>query len=253
MPTFTPNYDLAKPLVNNPVDEDVWGGQLNDNMDKIDAALTAIAGSGSAGVPFGTISDYAGSTAPTGWLLCFGQAVSRTTYSDLFTVIGTTYGVGDGATTFNIPDCRGRVSAGKDDMGGTAANRLTGSPTGGVVGTGLGNVGGAQGHQLTSGQNGTHTHTSSLTGITGSGTLNINTVGLGSAGSNADYVATAGAGAVSSPLARGATPPGSPATTVNVGVTALSGSVTIDNSGSGDSHNNVQPTIIFNRIIKALP
>ena len=52
---------------------------------------------------------YAGSTAPSGWFICDGSAISRTTYSDLYTVIGTTYGSGDGATTYNLPDCRGRV------------------------------------------------------------------------------------------------------------------------------------------------
>ena len=62
---------------------------------------------------------------PDGWLLCSGAAVSRRAYSSLFTIIGTTYGVGDGSTTFNVPDVRGRVVAGKDyDVGGLS-NRLT--------------------------------------------------------------------------------------------------------------------------------
>lgn len=78
----------------------------------------------------GIILPYAGSAAPTGWLLCFGQAVSRTTYAGLFSAIGTTFGVGDGSTTFNVPDLRGRVAAGEDDMGGTAANRLNVALTG---------------------------------------------------------------------------------------------------------------------------
>lgn len=77
-----------------------------------------------ARTPIGTVNAYAGSTAPTGWLLCAGQAVSRTTYADLFAVISTTYGNGDGSTTFNLPDLRGRYVAGKDDMGGSAAGRL---------------------------------------------------------------------------------------------------------------------------------
>jgi len=60
-------------------------------------------------VPVGSVMPFAGATAPTGWLLCDGSAVSRTTYAQLFQVIGTTYGAGDGATTFNLPDMRGRV------------------------------------------------------------------------------------------------------------------------------------------------
>jgi len=91
--------------------------------------------------PPGVVLPYAGASAPTGWLLCYGQAVSRTTYADLFTAISTTYGAGDGSTTFNVPDLRGRVPAGKDNMGGTAANRLTAGGSG-VTGTTLGAAGG---------------------------------------------------------------------------------------------------------------
>lgn len=74
----------------------------------------------------GTVLDFAGATAPNGWLLCFGQSLLRTDYPNLFTAIGITYGAADG-THFTVPDCRGRVGAGKDDMGGTAASRLNSS------------------------------------------------------------------------------------------------------------------------------
>jgi microcystin-dependent protein len=82
----------------------------------------------------GMVQDFAGADAPSGWLLCYGQAVSRSTYSALFAKIGTTYGAGDGSTTFNLPDCRGRVAAGKDNMGGTSANRLTAPVNGDTLG-----------------------------------------------------------------------------------------------------------------------
>lgn len=72
----------------------------------------------------GTVLDFAGAVAPAGWLLCDGSSVSRTTYANLFAVIGTTHGSGDGSTTFSLPDGRGRVAAGKDNMGGTSAGRL---------------------------------------------------------------------------------------------------------------------------------
>lgn len=62
--------------------------------------------SSGGGLPPGSITEFASDTIPTGWLLCDGQAVSRTTYSALFSVIGTTWGVGDGSTTFNVPDFR---------------------------------------------------------------------------------------------------------------------------------------------------
>ena len=93
--------------------------------------------SGGSLVPAGVLNPYAGATAPAGWLLCFGQSVSRTTYSTLFTAIGTTYGTASG-TTFNLPDMRGRAVAGQDDMGGTSADRVTtalADSLGGVFGT----------------------------------------------------------------------------------------------------------------------
>ena len=62
--------------------------------------------------PVGTVQAFAGSTVPSGWLLCNGQAVSRTTYSKLYSVIGTIYGTGDGSTTFNLPNLQGRVPVG---------------------------------------------------------------------------------------------------------------------------------------------
>lgn len=65
-----------------------------------------------ADCPLGTINAYGGATAPDGWLLCQGQAISRTDYSDLFAVIGTSFGSGDGSTTFNVPDLRESVPKG---------------------------------------------------------------------------------------------------------------------------------------------
>ena len=96
-----------------------------------------------AGVPIGAMMAYGGATAPSGWLLCYGQAISRTTYSALFAVIGTAYGVGDGSSTFNLPDKRGRASIGADNMGGSPANRVT-SAGSGVNASAIGNGGGSQ-------------------------------------------------------------------------------------------------------------
>lgn len=122
------------------------------------------------GVDTGAILPFGNSSIPSGFLLCDGSAVSRTTYSDLFTAISTTYGSGDGSTTFNLPDLRGRVPAGKDDMGGTPANRLTSS--GAVDGTGLGNNGGGESHTLTTDELASHSHRyghTNASGSTGSG------------------------------------------------------------------------------------
>jgi microcystin-dependent protein len=79
--------------------------------------------------PVGTIVSYGGSSAPSKWLFCQGQVISRTTYSALFTAIGTTYGIGDGSTTFNLPDCRGRTLIAPD----ASASRVTANNTLGAV------------------------------------------------------------------------------------------------------------------------
>jgi hypothetical protein len=100
--------------------------------------------SGGSLVPTGVVNPYAGATAPAGWLLCYGQSISRTTYATLFTAIGTTYGTASG-TTFLLPDMRGRVAAGQDNMGGTSASRVT-TAGGGLDGVTLGAVGGTQTH-----------------------------------------------------------------------------------------------------------
>lgn len=81
----------------------------------------------SGDLPVGEIRAYGGSTAPDQHLLCDGTAVSRTTYAALFAVIGTTYGVGDGSTTFNLPDLQQRFPLGKAAAG-------TGSTLGGTGG-----------------------------------------------------------------------------------------------------------------------
>jgi len=174
--------------------------------------------------PVGSVTAYAGTSAPTGWLLCFGQAVSRSTYAALFAVVGTTYGVGDGSTTFNLPDLRGRVIAGQDDMGGTSADRLTGL-SGGVDGDVLGAAGGSETHTLTEAQLAAHRHfvvanVTNGVSLTASNQI-CRTKGDGS-DANYSLVATS--------------------TDATLGRTS--------SSGSGQAHNNVQPTIILNYIIR---
>lgn len=117
--------------------EDAGGGGLLDPLAAFDFSgwsdNTVLGASGGAATAIllkafdtGDVKFTArGGTPDSGWLLCDGAAVSRTTYSTLFGVIGTTYGVGDGSTTFNVPDLRGRVPAGMDDMGTGAADVVT--------------------------------------------------------------------------------------------------------------------------------
>lgn len=175
----------------------------------------------------GTVLDFAGDTAPNGWLLCFGQSLLRADYPNLFDKIGTTYGAVDG-THFNLPDCRGRVAAGKDNMGGTAANRLT-AAGGGVTGTTLGAAGGAETHTLTTAQMPSHSHGVTDPGHSHSTTFRLGTSSggfgypMGSTVDNATHVAT---------------------------VADASTGITIQNQGSGNAHPITQPTLVFNKIIK---
>ena len=95
-------------------------------------------------IPIGAGIDFWGTTAPnSSFAFPYGQAISRTIYAALFAVVGTTYGSGDGSTTFNLPDKRGRISVALDTMGGTAAGRIT-SASGGIDGTTAGATGGGQ-------------------------------------------------------------------------------------------------------------
>lgn len=176
----------------------------------------------------GIVQDFAGSAAPAGWLLCYGQAVSRTQYAALFAVIGTTFGAGDGATTFNVPDARGRVIAGKDNMGGGAAGRLT-SGAGGVNGAALGGAGGGETHTLTTVQMPAHAH-----GVTDPGHKHVYakpTVLVGSPSGSLNQVFGNS---------------GTPTDTDWVGT-----GISIQNNGGGAAHPNVQPTLVLNKIIFA--
>lgn len=94
--------------------------------------------------PTGTVSMFAGATAPVGYLICDGAAVSRTTYAALFAIIGTTYGVGNGTSTFNLPNLKGRVPVGRD----TAQTEFND----------MGETGGAKTHTLTESEMPVHTH-----------------------------------------------------------------------------------------------
>lgn len=121
-----------------------------------------------AGIPIGAGMDYWGSSAPSGWAFPYGQNISRTTYALAYAVLGTTYGVGDGSTTFTMPDKRGRASIAKDNMGGSAASRVT-SAVSGIDGATLGAAGGSQSmmahtHSVT---DPTHSHSYTVTGAAG--------------------------------------------------------------------------------------
>src|SRR6218665_3966867 len=101
-------------------------------------------------VPAGVVTAFAGTTPPEGWLLCHGQTLPRTTYPTLFAAIGTTYGPGDGTTTFTLPNLRGRVPVGHDPtqpefaapgkIGGTKTHRHTEGDLAAAIGAVSGNT-----------------------------------------------------------------------------------------------------------------
>ena len=116
---------------------------------------------GIEGIPTATIVPWSSSSVPTGFLECDGAAVSRSTYSALFAIVGTTYGAGDGASTFNVPDLQDNVAMGKS---GTKALASTGGANTVSI-TATGNVGGSTANAtLSTAQLASHSHPANTTG-----------------------------------------------------------------------------------------
>ena len=174
-------------------------------------------------VPTGTIVPFAGAAAPVGYLLAFGQAVSRTNYPGLFAVINTTYGIGDNSTTFNVPDLRGCVAAGRDNMGG--ANRTLLSSV--MNSTTLGQTGGQQTESANVTSTGIITATiiSTCISMDGPSTGTNSQPGIGELHAGPNHIH---ANLVSSGV-------------LNTGISV---------NGNTAAVTNVQPTFIVNQIIK---
>jgi microcystin-dependent protein len=160
------------------------------------SGTVTFSGSTNIGVPVGGTVQWWTATPPTGWLLCDGSAVSRTTYSDLFGVISTDFGVGDNSTTFNLPNLKGKIPVGQNSS--ESEFNL------------IGETGGAKTHALTEAELAAHTHT----------IAKVNALG------------GVGAGAI-----------------VQTAL-ATDGNNTSGSTGSGTAHNNLQPYIVCNYIIR---
>lgn len=197
-------------------------------------------------IPVGAILPFAGYNPPPGWLLCGGQAVSRAVYAALFAVIGGTYGGGDGGSTFNLPDYRGRVLIGRDDMAGPAANRIT--PGGSWInGAQIGAAGGAEHVALNEAQMPYHRHE----GNTAGGGWHRHGTGLardsGIGPAYGDYAGAQPGQGWHVSMAQETIGP-QPATSTDGNHTHY---LETNFKGGNQPHMNVQPSIIVNYIIRA--
>jgi len=160
-------------------------------------------------VPVGVVLAYGSSNAPHGWLNCLGQEVLRADYPSLFAVIGTTYGAGDGSTTFNLPNLAGRVAVGQGSGLGLTPRSM-------------GATGGVETHALNTSEMPSHSHTSNAVG----GTIGLITADGAYTAINVDSSA------------------------VEPNVYSAPAALSINNAGEGAAHNNVQPFVVLNYIIK---
>ena len=180
--------------------------------------------------------------APTGWTLCQGQAISRSTFGSLFTVIGTTYGAGDGSTTFNLPDLRGRVPMGAG-LGRNVANNAD-LATSRTLGQ---RVSDDQTVVLTEAQLASHNHTQNAHGhsITDFGhehAQKVTAANPGGIGIRTDYNSDySGA----QQYLQGINTDNS-----GTGISINANTATNNAAGGGQAHNNTQPSTVINFIIK---
>lgn len=232
---YCDGVNIMSPSIRVPGIMSIGGNASVDGNMSVGGNLT-VGGTTPGATPVGTVVAFAGATPPSQWYLCYGQAVSRTTYAALFSAIGTAWGAGDGSTTFNLPDLRGRALFGQDNMGGTAASRLT-SAVSGIAGTTLGAIGGDQNfpthtHSVT---DPTHTHSITDPGhthIVYAALRDYSGDGYGGGGWGQNYNIT------------------TTSSVTGISVNTATTGITIQNSGTGVG-GNVPPAAVVNFIIFA--
>lgn len=188
----------------------------------------------------GQTIEWNSNTLPPGFLWEDGSAVSRTTYAALYAAIGTQFGSGNGTTTFNVPDSRGRTDVGRDNQGSGAASRLSGY--GSITGTTLGSAGGSESHQLTASESGQKAISGAPVNISDPGhTHSPSGANIAGNGSSFDAALAGSAGRITSIAGFSLTS----------AFTGISATFTLAGSSASSVHNNMQPSIIKNKIIYA--
>jgi microcystin-dependent protein len=227
-----------------------------------------------AEAPIGSVTDWpwAANLIPVWALLPYGQAISRSAYSALHSLAsgsGYVYGNGDGSTTFNVPDYRGRIGVGKDDMGGAVANRITVGISG-IAGQSLGAVGGSEGIVLTTGQIPAHNHgvQDAVHGHSGYDTGHAHGVADPTHAHNSYHVPGANSGlnwlkgGWEGDDVEGTIAPAVHGAATGIGIYADTAKIVVNgnwsgisatyNSGGGGVHTNVQPIVVVNKIMRAI-
>lgn len=228
--------DLAASMTNSLARDGQGGMRANLNMSgykltnvgsgTLPTDVANVAQATANAVPVGTILDYAGTAPPTGYIICDGRSINRTTYADLFAAIGTTWGTAS-SSTFNVPDLRGRVTAGVDAANGPLSYF-------GTVARTLAGLLGAASHVLTIAQMPSHDHTGT-TNSTGAHTHDIPSSRTSGGGNDKASISN---GTLTTPL-----------TTASDGT--HSHTLNINNTGGGGAHPNAPPTAMVYKIIKA--
>jgi len=200
-----------------------------DELNKLDGCTKTTEDLNTGIIP-GLIQMYGGSSEPSGWLFCSGQAVSRSTYSDLFSAIGTSFGVGDGSTTFNVPDLRDRSPLGENTMGASDAGRV------GTDTTALGDSGGSDTHTLTESEMPSHDHGGGSNTGNSSPNVDVNVSNLSPSGGSTSV--------------QGSSQTANDSVNNAAQSDAHSHSFSIPSDGGGSAHANMHPFLVVNFIIK---
>jgi microcystin-dependent protein len=180
----------------------------------------------------GVVQLFAGPNIPTGWLICDGTAISRTTYAALFAAIGTTWGGGDNINTFNLPDLRGRAPIGYVD-----------AAVGGITARALGALGGEETHTLAVSEMPNHGHTVNDSmhshGVNDGGHYHSYVNPIGNVGAAAGSVQYSGSGTANTGTS-----------TANITIQASRANISLQNTGGGAAANVMQPFAVIHFIIK---